>query len=110
RLGCATVRYANAPRAQSLPTNDRVGKPCIFPIDTWKAHQPTLCIHPRQAARPADRARPSTNNRLVTDVSSLRRGELFMRRTKLRKWQGAIAERAGFPRTARRSVPTSLHP
>src|SRR5205814_7701125 len=62
------------------------------------------------AARPADRARPSTNNRLLTDVSSLRRGGLFMRSTKLRKWQGAIAERAGFPRTARRSVPTSLPP
>ena len=33
-----------------------------------------------------------------------------MRSTKFRKWKGAIAERAEFSPTARRSTPTSLHP
>ena len=33
-----------------------------------------------------------------------------MRSTKFRKWKGAIAERAEFSLTARRSIPTSLHP
>ena len=68
-LGCAIVQCANAPPAQSSPTNDRAEQPCIFPIDTSTAHQPGVCIHPRQAARPADRARPSTNSMRVRDVS-----------------------------------------